>query len=232
MCGRVVSTTSTRALAGIFGAETALDPQDRPDWNVAPTQPIRAVTADDGVRRIGRYRWGLVARSAPRIGAGPLMINARAETVTAKPIYARLLVRRRCVVPVDGFYEWHRQPDGKKQPFFLHPAAGGVFAFAGLWDVWSGDEEQFLPSLTILTTTANPTVAPVHDRMPVILTPGNDDAWLDPDLRDVEALRAMLVPAAPGVVVLHRVSLAVNNVRNNSPDLVVPVAAAPDNTLF
>lgn len=135
MCGRVVSTTPTRYLAGVFGAETAVDPEDRPDWNVAPTQRIRAVAEDHGGRQIGRYRWGLVAKSAERIGAGPLMINARAETVTTKAIFARL-VRRRCIVPVDGFYEWQRQPGGKKkQPFFLHPADGGVFAFAGLWDV-------------------------------------------------------------------------------------------------
>jgi putative SOS response-associated peptidase YedK len=199
MCGRVVSTTPTRALAGVFGAEPALDPEDRPDWNVAPTQPIRAVAEDDGGRRIGRYRWGLVPKSAQRIGAGPLMINARAETVTAKPVFARLLVRRRCIVPVDGFYEWQRQPGGKrKQPFFLHPAEGPVFAFAGLWDVWSGPDGEPVTNLTILTTAANQTVAQVHDRMPVILPTQNWDAWLDPGLRDVEELRSMLVPAPPG----------------------------------
>lgn len=233
MCGRVVSTTPTRDLAGVFGAETAVDPEDRPDWNVAPTQRIRAVAEDDGGRRIGRYRWGLVLQSAERIGAGPPMINARAETVSTKPIFARLLIRRRCVVPVDGFYEWQRLPGGKrKQPFFLHPADGGVFAFAGLWDVWPGPEGELIPNLTILTTAANKTVAQVHDRMPVILPTKNWDAWLDPGLRDVEALRSMLVPAAPEAVALYQVSDAVNSLRNNSPDLVLPVPAVTEGTLF
>jgi putative SOS response-associated peptidase YedK len=233
MCGRVVSTTPSGALAGIFGAETALDPEDRPDWNVAPTTRIRAVADDGGGRRIGRYRWGLVPRSAEQVGAGPLMINARAETVTSKPIFAQLLSRRRCVVPVDGFYEWQRLPGGKKkQPFFLHPADGAVFALADLWDVWSGSEGEPVPSLTILTTAANETVTQVHDRMPVILPTANWDAWLDRGLRDVEALRSMLVPAAPGVVVLHPVADTVNNVRNNSADLVVAVEPVSENTLF
>ena len=233
MCGRVVSTRPTRALAGVFGAETALDPEDHPDWNVAPTAPIRAVAEDDQGRRFGRYRWGLVAKSAPRVGAGPLMINARAETVASKPVYARLLVRRRCIIPVDGFYEWQRLPGGKKkQPFFLHPAEDPVFAFAGLWDVWAGPEGELVPNLTILTTTANETVAKIHDRMPVILPGANWDAWLDPGLRDVETLRSMLIPAASGAIALHPVSDAVNNVRNNSADLLVPVAPVPQAALF
>jgi putative SOS response-associated peptidase YedK len=161
------------------------------------------------------------------------MINARAETVTTKPVFARLLVRRRCIVPVDGFYEWQRLPGGKtKQPFFLHPAEGAVFAFAGLWDVWSGPEGQPVPNLTILTTAANETVAQVHDRMPVILPGENWDAWLDPGLRDVEALRSMLVPAAPGAVTLHRIADAVNNVRNNTADLLMPVTAGTQDVLF
>lgn len=234
MCGRVVSTTPTSTLAGVFGTGKAIDPEDRPDWNLPPTERIRAVAEDRaGGRRIGRYRWGLVARSAERIGAGPLMINARAETVTSKGIFARLLARRRCVVPVDGFYEWRRRPgESKKQPFFLYPGAGGVFALAGLWDVWSGPAGVRVPNLTILTTVANQTVAQVHDRMPVILSTQNLDAWLDPALADPDALRSMLVPAAADVVSLHPVSEAVNSVRNNSADLVVPVATFPEGVLF
>lgn len=235
MCGRVVSTTPTSTLAGVFGTDGAIDPEDRPDWNLPPTERIRAVAEDGaGGRRIGRYRWGLVARSAERIGAGPLMINARAETVTSKGIFARLLARRRCVVPVDGFYEWRRRPGerNRRQPFFLYPDTGGVFPLAGLWDVWSGPAGVRVPNLTILTTVANETVAQIHDRMPVILSTQNWDAWLDPGLRDSDALRSMLIPAAAGVVALHPVSEAVNRVRNNSADLVVPVAALPEGVLF
>ncbi|MGH9021648.1 MAG: SOS response-associated peptidase [Acidimicrobiia bacterium] len=226
MCGRMVATTSTDDLAELFRAETFVDPDDQPDWNVAPTVAVRAVTEEASRRRIRRYRWGLVRRSAPRMGAGPPMINARSETVATKGIFAPLLARRRCIVPADGFYEWQRLPGGKKQPFFLHPAQGGVFAFAGLWDVWSGPEGQVVPCLTILTTAADPAVARIHDRMPLILPAPNWDAWLAPELRDVEALFSMIISPATGGIALHPVSDAVNSVANNCAALVAPVVIA------
>lgn len=225
MCGRMVSTTPSAALAGIFGAEVAVIGDDHADYNLAPTAPVRAVT-DDGSRRcLSTFRWGLVPRSAKTVTAGPLMINARAETLTTKPVFARLLTRHRCIVPADGFYEWTAADDGSRQPWYLHPADGPVFAFAGLCDTWVDPANgQVIPNLTVITTTASPDVAPVHDRMPVILPGPARHRWLDPAVKDVAALMALLVPAAPGAIARYRVSSAANSVRNNSPELLDALA--------
>jgi putative SOS response-associated peptidase YedK len=250
MCGRVVTSSASDAIAEFFDASLAIPAEYEPDYNRAPTEPIRAVItrrssggsgwgprihvagsrseAEAGARHhehrreLRRFRWGLVPSSAKAIGDGPLMINARAETVTSKGIFARLLPYKRCVVPVDGFYEWQRTGDPKhKQPYLAYPPDGGLFAMAGLWDTWR-DGEVVVPSLTIVTTAANGTMSPLHDRMPAILPPEAWARWLDPELQDPDELAGLLVPADDGVLALRPVSTLVNSVRNKGPEVLEP----------
>jgi putative SOS response-associated peptidase YedK len=154
------------------------------------------------------------------------MINARAETVATRNAFRPALEARRCLVPADGFYEWKAVPGRpKKQPMFIHRADGNPMAFAGLWERWrdrSHPDAPWLHSCTVITTTANDLMAPIHDRMPVILDPATWAAWLD-DAAELDELLALLVPAPDEVLDLHAVSNDVGNVKNNDPHLVDPV---------
>jgi putative SOS response-associated peptidase YedK len=176
-------------------------------------------------------RWGLVPAWADDPKVGSRMINARAETLATKPAFKRLLTRRRCLVPADGFYEWRPGvAGGKKQPVHVRPRHGGPIAFAGLWDSWrpkgAGGDERLI-SCTIVTTDASDELRDLHDRMPVVLPPESWDAWLDPGHDDVEALRSLLRPSEGFDLV--PVSTAVNDVRNDGPDLLAPaVSQGPD----
>jgi putative SOS response-associated peptidase YedK len=152
------------------------------------------------------------------------MINARAEGLTASNAYKGAFRRRRAILPADGFYEWRKRPDSKrKQPYYIERRDGGPIALAGLWADWRGPDRKGEPlrTCTIITTTPNQTMAPIHDRMPVILPPSAWDTWLDPAYDDVAALGKLLVPAPGGLLTAHPVSTAVNSVRNDGPDLVV-----------
>jgi putative SOS response-associated peptidase YedK len=197
-------------------------------WNVAPTQPVyTAATSATGTRKLRALRWGLVPNWAkdPRIGAR--LINARSETLHQRPAFRSLVGARRAIVPVSGFYEW-RQPGPEagsvKQPFYFHPAGGGPLAFAGLWDIWFDAEGQPLRSCTIITTRANEAMAPVHNRMPVVLPPQAWDEWLRPGPLPASRLRELLVPAPADLLSFHPVGLAVNKALNDGPDLIAPCA--------
>ncbi len=234
MCGRFVATATPDQLAGRFRVDHVDAGTYRPSWNVAPTQETLAVaTSRDGSRRLAPFRWGLVPVWAKSIGSTPLMINLRAETVAAKPGFARLLARRRCVVPTDGFYEWQDRGRGRpKQPFLIRSRDESTLALAGLWDAWRDQElpedhpEAWRYSCTILTTTPNRRIAPVHDRMPVVLHGHRWDTWLDPATSPDDA--AMLMEPAPeDLLDLRPVSTAVNRVGNDGPELVEPVVVPP-----
>ena len=149
-------------------------------------------------------------------------INARGETLTEKPAYADAFRRRRCIVPADGFYEWQAaaEPGDTKQPHFIRAVDGQALALAGLWDSWRDAEGRWLRSCTIVTTGANDVVAPLHDRMPVVLPEEAWAGWLDASELDVRGARALLAPAPAGVLERHRVSTAVNSARNDGPELV------------
>ncbi len=236
MCGRFASTTPPDQLAKYFGAELAEqltdDPEQSdspsPNYNVAPTQGVYTVYEDGGLRRLDEFHWGLVPFWAKDPKVGSRMINARAETLAEKNSYKRPFAKRRCIIPADGFYEW-KKIDGqkKKQPMFMSRADGEPFAFAGLWEVWNDKNHTddqgdplVLHSCTIITGEPNEVVADVHDRMPVMLPPDRWDAWLDRDNHDIEGLQTFLVPAPAQLIRLHPVSTAVNNVRNNGPELI------------
>jgi putative SOS response-associated peptidase YedK len=226
MCGRFTSVSQLSLLAERFRADPADAEGHRPSWNVNPASDILVVVAgSDGARQLRELRWGLVPRWAKDTKGRPL-INMRAETVREKPTWQRTLAGKRCIIPIDGFYEWQDQGKGqRKQPFYVTSRDGEPLALAGLWATWrdpEGDGEE-LWTCTILTTTANKLMGSVHHRMPVILLPEAWDAWLDPDNKDVEQLTALLKPAPEELLALWPVDQAVSNPRNNRPELLEPL---------
>lgn len=228
MCGRFVSATPPDQLAAYFGTE-APEARLAPSYNVAPTNDVYAVLADGSTRRLDAFHWGLVPRWAKDPKVGSRMINARAETLAHSNAYQAAFKRRRCLIPADGFYEWRTDPaappKAAKQPFFIHRPDGEPYALAGLWELWRGPDrgQEPLRSCTIITTSANPVTASIHDRMPAILPPAAWDTWLDQDDDDLELLGALLVPAEPALTVAHPVSTRVNTVRNDGPELVAEI---------
>jgi putative SOS response-associated peptidase YedK len=214
----------------------------------APTPTADPYDAASGVRReLAVVRWGLVPSWAKDPSIGSRMINARMETVAEKPAFRRAFAKRRCLLPADGYYEWYTPehgPTGKngkplKQPFYIHPADGGVLAMAGLYELWrdpmreDGDPKAWLMTATVLTTTAEDAVGMIHDRMPLFVERERWGEWLDPDLDgSTRDLTELLVPAAPGRLDAYPVSTAVNAVRNNGPELLEPIAAEEPEALF
>jgi putative SOS response-associated peptidase YedK len=223
MCGRYASTRATRALASIFEAKDVTgDEPLEPNFNVAPTVPVRVVRhRSTGERVVDLARWGLLPPWATDARQGARMINARAETLQTSPAFRTPFARRRCLVPADGWYEWLRNPDRRgKQAYYMTPKDSSVLAFAGLWQPWEG-----LLSTTIVTTAAVGDLAMVHDRMPLALPPERWSEWLESDRPPA----ALLTP--PGLdwvagIELRQVGPAVGDVRNNSESLIRPVTGS------
>lgn len=193
----------------------------RAGYNICPSQDILIVKAGDAPgQRVGALaRWGLVPAWAKDEAIGNKLANARAETVHEKPSFRAALKKRRCLIPVNGFYEW-RKVGAAKQPVFIHRGDGEPFAIAGLYEVRRRDEGPPLETATLLTTAPNALMAPIHDRMPVILDTKDYDLWLDPGVQDGEALRHLYAPHAPDGFEAYDVSKAVNNPRNQGPALI------------
>ena len=218
MCGRYTQTADARTLAGRFRL-AKLGADVRPRWNMAPGQDAPVVVLEGG-RRLGIYRWGLIPAWAKDPTIGAKLINARADTAADKPSFRGPFQRRRCLVPADGFYEW-RKAGKAKVPVRFTRLDGAPFAFAGLWDEWTSPEGGTLRTFTVLTTEPNALVAPVHDRMPVILTEAGEDAWLDPGAKTAE-LKPLLVPYDAAGMRAQDASTRVNAVRNDDPSLLAP----------
>jgi putative SOS response-associated peptidase YedK len=198
-------------------------------YNVAPTQPV-LVISNERPDRFDFFNWGLIPPWAKDPSVGGRMINARVETVAEKPAYAKPFRRRRCLVPADGFYEWRREPGGKtKTPMLIRLKSGEPFAFAGLWESWHSADGSEIVSCTLITGKPNEVVAPIHDRMVVILKPEHYQRWLDPDERAPDELLPMLTPYPADEMEAFPVSRLVNSPKNESPDCVKPVASE---TLF
>lgn len=223
MCGRFASTSPPEVLASYFGAQAALDLEESaPDYNVAPTRDVATIRVREDERHLDFVRWGLVPRWAKDLRIGSKMINARAETVASKNSFRSAFKKRRCVIAADGFYEWQRLDDKTKQPMFIHRVDGDPLAFAGLYEQWTDAEGlREIHTCTIITTSANEMMAPIHDRMPVVLAPQHWEQWLDPSYDDVERLQTLLSPAPNELLNAYPVSTEVNNVRNNHSDLLV-----------
>ena len=226
MCGRFSSTSQLQFLLEQFRAEPMGVEGHQPSWNVAPASDILVVTAsEDGARQLRALKWGLVPRWAKDPSGANRMINLRAETVREKKGWRSTLARKRCIIPIDGFYEWQDQGKGKrKQPFYITSRDFSPLALAGLWATWRDPESgEELFTCTILTTSANGLMESVHHRMPVILAPDDWDAWLDPENTDTDELAKLLVPAPEEMLTLWPVDPAVGNVRNNRPELQEPL---------
>lgn len=229
MCGRFVSSSTPDELARYFDTQPPAEATIEPNYNVAPTTDVFVVLEDGGIRRLARHHWGLVPFWAKDPSVGNRMINARAEGLASKNAYRKAYRSRRCIVPVDGFYEWKKIPGQRtKQPYFIHRPDHEPMALAGLWEQWrapgaEADESEVLRSTTIVTTTPNEPMSAVHDRMPVILPANAWAEWLDPDNADVETLGRLLVPAPPEIISMHPVSTEVGNVRNRGEHLIEAV---------
>lgn len=219
MCGRYVIKTPPDLMRATFGY--AEQPNFPPRYNIAPTQPIPAVRIDNGQRSFTLLRWGFIPSWVKDPRGLSLLINARAESVLDKPAYRNAMRRRRCLIPADGFYEW-KQDGARRRPFFA--AASRLIAFAGLWEVWMGPNGEEMETACIITTTANRTLRPLHDRMPAVIAPEAFDLWLDCAHVDAETAAALLVPAPEGTFEAYEVSTEVNRAANDSPALIEPLA--------
>jgi putative SOS response-associated peptidase YedK len=222
MCGRYAITSPLEALIKAFAVQGAR-PNLQPRYNAAPSQDLPVVRAGPGGREITLMHWGLV----PSWSKGPdsrySMINARAETVASKPAYRGPFRRQRCLVPANGFYEWKKTADGK-QPYFIALSTGEPFAFAGLWDHWTGPEGDEITSFAIIVTAANDCVRPIHERMPVILGPDDYDSWLgEQGAPSRTKLAIMLRPYPAELMRAYPVSRDVNSPANDSPELLAEV---------
>ena len=221
MCGRYFLHSDAEAMTRLFGDMPM--PRLAPRYNIAPTQPVPIVrAARGGGREMVLVRWGLV----PGWSKGPdsrySMINARIETVAEKPAYRNALRYRRCLVPLDGFYEW-RQADGGKQPYVLRPRRKGPFALAGLWEHWQDAGGNELESCVILVGPANPQVAPIHERMPVVIAPASFDLWLDPQRRSPGPVEALLAAQQAPEYRIYPVARSVNSPSVDKPELLEPL---------
>lgn len=227
VCGRMTSVTSSEDLADAFDAVMgARASAAAPSFNVAPTQLVRVVVTDaDEQRTLTALRWGLVPYFARDTLGAARLINARSEEAHTKPSFRDAFARRRCLVPMDGFYEWEKLPGRATQPWYFH--ADRPLGVAGLWERWKDPNDPAAPALvtfTVLTAAAPEDMASVHDRTPVVLQPSLWSTWLDRQLDDPEEVRALLVGNAPPSLARHRVSPAVNKVTNDAPELIDPAA--------
>jgi putative SOS response-associated peptidase YedK len=249
MCGRFAVTTDPAQLAekikAIDEATGAAAGAGEPNYNVAPTATVAAVVTrhsepdDKPTRRVRLMRWGLIppwVKAGPE-GApdnkGPLLINARADKVSSSPAFRGSAKSKRCLVPMDGYYEWRANPDSPagqkagKTPFYMYRSDGEPLFAAGLWSVWkSAKEAKPLLSCTIITTDAVGGLAEIHDRMPLMLAEADWDTWLNPD----DPLNPELLANPPDVrdIELREVSTLVNSIRNNGPELLEPVQSQPE----
>ncbi len=223
MCGRFVQAQDPAEYAEHFGAALALSESLTPSWNVAPTDQVYAVAEHEGDRLLGAFRWGLIPWFAKDKKIGARHINARAESVHSKPSFKDSFVNRRCLIPADGFYEWERMETGGKLPHYLFRRDGSPLALAGLWASWSDEQGERITSCTVITTTPNDLVAPIHNRMPVVLTEDAWTRWLDSDFGDVEVLRLMMTSLDSEAMAEHPVSTLVNKVANNYAECIAPL---------
>jgi putative SOS response-associated peptidase YedK len=227
MCGRYTLTSAPEAIRALFRYDE--QPNFPPRFNVAPTQPIGIVRLNEGKRQFALVRWGLLPSWVKDPKAFSLLINARGESVLDKPAFRNAMKRRRCLIPADGFYEWQAGAE-RKRPFYVRAKAGGLLAFAGLWETWTGPNGEEMETAAIVTTRANRTLSAIHERMPVILAPEAFDLWLNSADVDATTASALIAPAPDNLLEAYEISTDVNRVANDNPKLieaVVPGQPAP-----
>jgi putative SOS response-associated peptidase YedK len=221
MCGRFTLATPGQTIAEAFELQSA--PELKPRYNISPTQEVAAIRAAGTGRELATLHWGLIPSWSKDASIGARMINARGETVGEKPSFRTPFRSRRCLILADGFYEWKREGE-RKQPYHICMVDRRPFAFAGLWDRWAPPGGEPVESCAIVTTAPNEVLAPIHDRMPVILPPEAYALWLDPAARDKERLQELLQPFEASAMIAYPVSPRVNNPRNDDRDCLAPLA--------
>ena len=223
MCGRFTFAISPELLAEVFGVPVLEEIPRR--YNIAPSQPVPILReAATGGRYLSSVRWGLVPHWAKDLSIGNRMINARCETVHEKPAFRQAIRARRCIVPASGFFEWAASPAGKS-PHYVTMRDGSPLAFAGIWDSWRTPEGEILETCAILTTTANSLMAPLHDRMPVLLHRTEFDLWLDRSMNNPEKLQRLYQSYPAELLQEREVSSMVNNPTHDTPENITPVIA-------
>ena len=218
MCGRITLTSPISDIVQMFDLLAAENVAPR--YNIAPTQNILAIRQDPPGRHAVYLKWGLVPSWANDPGIGSRLINARSESLAEKPAFRSAFRHHRCLIPADAFYEWQKQGD-RKQPFLIHRHDKKTMALAGLWEHWQSPDGSALETCTIITTQANATLRPLHDRMPVILERHNWAAWLDPT-SPAHMLQNLLQPAADTLLTLYPVTPRVNNPALDDPSCIHP----------
>lgn len=223
MCGRFVQVEKPEFYAEHFGAEFVRTETLRENYNVAPTSLVYAVADHEGERTLTSFRWGLIPSWAKERKIGARTFNARSETAAEKPMFRSSFTKRRCIIPVDGFFEWERRVKGKL-PHYIFGADKKPLPVAGLWSIWNDpDTDERILSCTILTGAPNGLLEKIHDRMPVIMPRDRWDAWLDPSLDDRETIKALLGVYPAELMAEYPVSTLVNKVQNNTADLLKPL---------
>ncbi|MGK7752287.1 MULTISPECIES: SOS response-associated peptidase [unclassified Roseovarius] len=219
MCGRFAVTLPQDAMARLFAARPVNDLPAVPNYNVCPTNDVHVVTSDGTDRQLGSMRWGFIPHWYKNPADGPLLINARAETIAEKPAFRAAARERRCLIPASGFYEWTKDEDGNRLPWFIHPARGDALAFAGVYQSWDKGDEPMV-TCAIVTTGANEPMQQIHHRMPVILAEKDWPLWLG----EAGHGAATLMTAAPDDALnFYRVDPKVNSNRASGPDLIDPL---------
>jgi putative SOS response-associated peptidase YedK len=232
MCGRYAVTTAPEAMRSLFRYQD--QPSFPPRYNIAPTQPIAIVRVEEGQRRFALVRWGLIPSWVKDPRTFSLLINARGESLLDKPAFRSAMRYRRCLIPADGFYEWRREGP-RKQPYYVRLRAGGLMAFAGLWETWTGPNGEEMETAAVVTTLANQTLQSIHERMPVIIAPEAFHIWLDCRSADADTAAALIAPARENLLEAYEVSTAVNRTANDSAALIKPLdrlgaSGGPDKT--
>jgi putative SOS response-associated peptidase YedK len=229
MCGRYAVTLPPEAMREAFAYRE--QPNFPPRYNIAPTQPVPVVRLDEGRRQFILMRWGFIPGWVKDPKTFPLVINVRSESAREKPSFRAAFMRRRCLMPADGFYEWHRLGEGRRQenrPYLFRKPDRGFFAFAALWETWHSQDGSEIDTVAIVTGPANGQMAAIHHRSPVIVPPEAFDAWLDP-AAEPAGLQALLRPPPDELLEMVRLGPAVNKVANDGPEVQEPYdpGAAP-----
>jgi len=223
MCGRFTLQIPPELLAEIFGLAEISEITVLARFNIAPTQQILVIRQyADYQRHLDALHWGLIPSWTKDAPTGPPLINARCETIAEKPAFRQAIKYRRCLIPASGFFEWRREGE-KKTPLYIKLKDGSPMILAGIWESWKSTDGKTVDSGSILTTVANNLIAPIHDRMPVILNPSDWEQWLDRDQRDPEKLKALYQSFPAEEIEMHPVPPMVNSVKNAGPELVKPL---------
>jgi putative SOS response-associated peptidase YedK len=220
MCGRFEIHSALEIIARIFGVDS-IPIEYRPNYNIAPSQDILMIR-QDGKRLLGRCRWGFIPSWSREIPKGFQMINAKAETVAEKPSFRKAFENQRCLIPADGFFEWEKTGTGER-PYYIRLRSKAPFGFAGIYGIWTPPNGKPICTSAIITTEANEAIRPIHDRMPVIVSPDKYELWLDPSVRERRLLAEILGPFPSADMELYPVTRNMNSYRHNKPENIHPV---------